>query len=125
MKKKTVLFLVLMLLLLALLTNGLQGQEKEEIGTTQISCFLKGNDYLELTKQSRLFYVFGLVDMLWSQTNYFNPKLYSDIDEATNNMNGEQIMAIFDKYLEEHPEKWHYTAAYLFRAAIMEIVGDN
>ena len=75
MKKKTVLFLVLMLLFLALLTNGLQGQEKEEIGTTQISCFLKGNDYLELTKQSRLFYVFGLVDMPVSYTHLTLPTI--------------------------------------------------
>ncbi|GAF97638.1 unnamed protein product, partial [marine sediment metagenome] len=32
----------------------------------------------------------------------------------------DQIKAIFDKYLEEHPEAWHFSAAHSFAQAIWE-----
>ena len=40
-------------------------------------------------------------------------------------MTAGQIQAIFDKYLEEHPEEWHHNAASLFWAAIIEIVEEK
>ena len=53
MKKKMILFLVLMLLFLALLTNYSQGQEKEKSSGN----FINGNDYLSLAEENKLFYV--------------------------------------------------------------------
>lgn len=60
--------------------------------------------------------------MLYGQTNLYYQKLYSDIKKGTKGMTAGQIKAIFDKYLEEHPESWHFPAASIFWIAIMEIV---
>jgi hypothetical protein len=122
MKKKMILFLVLVLLLLVLLTNGLQGEEKEREGVG----FITGNKYLNFAEGNKEYYVTGLMDMLYYSTNYYVPKTYYlDIAEVTKGMGNKQIMAIFDKYLEEHPEKWHYAAAYLFSTVIGEMVMEK
>jgi len=34
----------------------------------------------------------------------------------------QQITALFDKYLEEHPEQWHFAAANIFDEAMTEII---
>jgi len=120
MKKKTILFLVLMLLFLALLTNGLYGEEKVEI-----LCFITGNKYLDLDEAYKPFYVVGLVDMFLEQIYYSDPELYFIVTEDTRDMTVEQTKAIFDKYLEKHPEIWHYTAAGILEMAMMELVGEK
>ncbi|MBE3128416.1 MAG: hypothetical protein IMZ60_01925 [Actinobacteria bacterium] len=120
MKKKIILILVLVLLFLALLTNYSQGEEK-----IQVSYYLKGNDYLKMSEEIKSAYVMGLIDMLLNQTRFYDSEDYSNLNEATNDMNIGQIKAIFDKYLEEHPEIWHLVASSLFWTAIMEIVGEN
>lgn len=125
MKKKTILFLVLLLLFSSLLINYsyVQGEEKEQVLTLR---FASGNDYLEYDDNSKLAYVMGLSDMFNELTKVYDfSKLYSDLEKATENMTSVQTKAIFDKYLEEHPEGWHHTAASLFRLAIFEIVGEN
>jgi len=117
MKKKTVLILVLALLFFSLLINYSQGQEKKEI-----SGFANGNKYLNLTEIEKMGYLKGLMDMLLQRTSYCDPELYSDINDKTKDMTLGQIRAIFDKYLEEHPEKWHQGAAGLFWNAIMGLI---
>lgn len=119
MKKKTILFLVLMLLFLALLPSFSQGQE--EI----IGWFLTGNSYLNLSEEFKLSYVGGLTDMLSEATSLYVPELYPYLYETIQGMSGIQLMAIFDKYLEEYPEERHFSAASIFYVAIMEIVNEN
>lgn len=121
MKKKTILFLVLVLLFLILLTNGLQGQEKGN----GILTWLTGNKYLNMPEEVKSFYVGGLLDMFFFQTNRYDPELYFDIEIAVKNMEVKQTKAVFDKYLEEHPEEWHHSAASSFWVAIMEIVAET
>ena len=121
MKKKTVLFLVLMLLFLMLLTNGLQGEEKT--GTTP--GFIVGENYLKMTEENKIYYVMGLMDMFWTSTWNYDREIFPDIEEATKRMTPEQISAILDKYLEEHPEEWHYNTANLLAHAIMDIVNEK
>ena len=120
MKKKTILFLVLMLLFLALLTNYSQGQEEE-----RTVIFLTGNSYLSLAEGYKISYVGGLTDMLLISVEMYIPELLPYLEETINGMSGQQIKAIFDKYLEEYPEKWHYSAASTFFAVIMKIVNKN
>lgn len=120
MKKKMILFFILVLLFLVLLTNGLQGEEKEQI---IILAFVSGNHYLEYTEINKLIYTKGLMDMLFCRTYVFDPELYSNLEETIKDMTAGQIKAIFDKYLEEHPEEWHSGAASIFHSAITEIAG--
>ena len=122
MKKKIILFLILLLLLSILLIDYsyLQEEEKELIAS-----YVNGNDYLKRSEEFKRAYVMGLIDMLFNETWFYNSEDYSDLNEATNEMGTRQIQAIFDRFLEEHPETWHLSAASLFRAAMMEIVLDN
>ena len=123
MKKKIILILVLVLLFLVLLTSFSQGQEEEQ--TVKIPSFIFGNNYLELSEPNKASYVAGLMDMTYYQTYYYDYELYSAIFDTISDMTGIQIKAIFDKYLEEHPEEWHMVAASIFVSAIMEIVNKN
>jgi len=120
MKKKMILFLVLLLLFSILLIDYgyLQGEEKEGV-----DYYILVNNYLESSEENKLFYVMGLMDMLFYQKYTSNPELYSDICKTTDDMKARQIKAIFDKYIEEHPEKWHFPASMVFYVAIMDIVG--
>ncbi len=117
MKKKIILFLFLMILFLALLINYSQGEGKNEI-----RAFANGNIYLNLTEIEKMGYLKGLIDMLLQRTKYCDPELYSDINDKTKDMTLGQRRAIFDKYLEEHPEKWHQGAAGLFWNVMMELI---
>jgi hypothetical protein len=36
-------------------------------------------------------------------------------------MNSNQVMAIFDKYLRDHPEEWHHDTGMLFLGTISYI----
>ena len=116
MKKKMILFLVLLLIFLVLVANGLEGEEKK-----QVAGYTSGNDYLKRSEEFKRAYVMGLIDMLFNETWFYNSEDYSELNEATNDIGTRQIQAIFDRFLEEHPETWHLSAASLFREAMREI----
>jgi len=120
MKKKMILFLVLVLIFLVLVANGLEGEEKK-----QVAGYTSGDDYLKRSEEFKRAYVMGLIDMLFNETWVYDEEEYSDLNEVTDDMKPSQIQAIFDRFLEEHPETWHLSAASLFRAAMMEIVLDK
>ena len=120
MKKKTILILVLVLLFSILLIDYSYLQEEEKI-----VCWVSGNGYLKMTEENKLYYVMGSIDMLFRLTFYNNKTLYLVLSEKTKDMTAGQIRAIFDKFLEEHPESWHMIASGLFWTAIMEIVNKN
>ena len=119
MKKKTILFLLLVLLFLVSQTIYLQGEEKEGI---TVLAFTSGNTYLGSTENDKSFYVRGLADMLFCEVYKYRSELYSYLEIKTEDMTVGQIKAIFDKYLEEHPEDWHLAAASLFNSAINELL---
>jgi hypothetical protein len=101
----------------------MQGEEKEQVGTLS---FVAGNEYLKYNDNYKLAYVMGLSDMFNVLTKVYGfSELYADIEKTTKDITSLQTKAIFDKYLEEHPESWHCTAASIFRLAILEIVGEN
>jgi len=121
MKKKMVLILVLVLLFSILLVDYSYLKEEEKVG---IDYYVLVNNYLESSEENKLFYVMGLIDMVFCQTYHYDFELCSDINKATDGMNAKQIKAIFDKYIEEHPEKWHFPASLIFNEA-MEIVYEK
>lgn len=85
-------------------------------------CFLNGNEYLKLSKSEKLFYVQGLADMAILLFYWYdiekNRKLIDKMETST----AGQMLKIYNKYLEEHPEELHYAAAYTYFNAINEIV---
>jgi len=118
--KKKVIILVLLIMLLFGQVGYLNAQEEN----TGLLGFNTGNKYLELPEHDRLIYVIGLIDMFWYMYSFAFPNIYEDIRARMKDMTGEQIKKIFDKYLEEHPEKLHFSAAQLFNLAMIDVVYD-
>ena len=119
MNKKIILFSILLLLFSMLLIDYGYLQEAENKGTYT---FITGNKYLlDIPDEQKGAYVIGLLDMYAYLTHYFDSESYSKFREKIDRMTGKQILAIFDKYLEEHPEEWHLSGASIFYRAINDI----
>ena len=79
----------------------------------------------DLTDAYKAFYVTWLFDM-WSHASYSEmPGIYTTFRRKMGNITMQQIKAIFDRHLGEHPEEWHFIAASIFDKAIREIIFDN
>jgi len=119
MNKKIILFLILLLLFSILLINYsyLQEEEKEE----EVLAFITGDEYLAMPENIfKMFYVYGLSDMYSYFIFRYHPEIYPDFIGKIKRMTVQQITAIFDKYLEEHPEEWHFSAANIFDNVMWE-----
>ena len=122
MKKKIILFFILVLLFSILFVNYSYMQEEEK--GEEVLAFITGEEYLEMSDSSvRMFYVYGLSDMYIYFIFRYHPEIYPTFIEKIKHMTVQQITAIFDKYVEEHPEEWHFPAATLYDQAIKEIIG--
>jgi hypothetical protein len=86
-----------------------------------LKAYYDGNRYLILSENKKLSYVAGLIDMYFSLTQALVPEGYADIVLKTEAMSLGQLTSIFNKFLEEHPEDWHFSAAYLFSSAMVEV----
>jgi len=95
----------------------IDGQEN----TGELKAYYDGNRYLALSENQKLSYVAGLIDMLFSLSQSLVPEGYNDISLKTEGMSIGQLTSIFNNFLEEHPEDWHFSAAYLFSFALTEI----
>jgi len=76
--------------------------------------YYSANKYLRLSENEQLFYVAGLIDMLFSITNLISPERFAEITSKTKGMTLGQFKSVFDKYLRDHPDKWHNASADLF-----------
>jgi hypothetical protein len=70
--------------------------------------FLKGNDYMQLDRDDKTKYCMGLLDgillsPLFGASRSKFAWLESHIEEITNY----QMVAIIDKFMQAHPERWH------------------
>jgi len=118
MNKKIILILVLLLLFSILLIDYSYLQEKEK---KELLVFSSVNKYLEHTDNGKMCYVKGLFDMYSYLVSCYFPELYYETIVKFNNMTPLQLKAIFDKYLEEHPEEWHFPVAEIFHKAIADL----
>jgi len=93
----------------------------EQEKTDGLKAYYDGNRYLELSENEKLSYVAGLIDMLFSLSQTLAPEGYNDITLKTEGMSLGQLTSIFNKFLEEHPEDWHFSAAHLFSFIMTEV----
>ena len=84
--------------------------------------FQDGNEYLELSESEKLFYVEGLADMLGFLFYLYDIEKHKKLVDKMENIRCDQMVKIYNKYLEEHPEDLHYMAAYTYFEAINEII---
>jgi len=89
--------------------------------------FHDGNSYMKLERIAKNFYIQGLIDgMSFMKTDLFNMSQEHSVGipwqiffaimsaDKFKDMTSSQIVAIFDKYLEEHPKEWHYRVSSIF-----------
>lgn len=73
--------------------------------------FMTGQMFLELRESERSAYVMGLVDgMFWAPVYGAPEARINKFAQCISEMNNKQLSAILEKYLRDHPEKWHYVA---------------
>ena len=85
------------------------------------SGFIKGSDFKAFGNISKNIYSMGLVDGILLYPFYGAPKLKMEkFETCMTGMNDSQLSAIFDKYLAEHPERWHQSMHRLAFVALKE-----
>jgi len=113
MKKKAILLGLVVVLLLS---------QVNILSASAAFTYCNGNGYLELDECLRVGYVGGLIDMTCESYQKNFPEIYKDLVKKIEYMQLGQIQKIFDKYLEDHPERLHFSVASLFLEAILEVV---
>ncbi len=80
---------------------------------------LSGQDYLELAEYDREVYVTGVNDAYnWSYVAGFERMKW--LVPCVYGRKAQQLSAMFAKWLQENPERWHEPAAKLFPFAMFE-----
>jgi hypothetical protein len=125
-----------MLMLLGLIVPGLQGQENDVRFT--------GQGWHDWPQGTRVAYVSGFAEGYANATTDVTlkaclkaPKQSSKAVSETlmpivnstiacwRGMRYGQLLAIVDKYVADHPERWHEPIAELVRAALTNVCGEN
>ena len=92
------------------------------VSAEKVLSFVDGNEYLKFSKSTKRAYVAGLSDMTNTLIQYYEPEKAKKIYELTKDMLPGQMAKILNRYLEEHPEELHNSAAVSFLNAIDEII---
>lgn len=70
--------------------------------------FVSGNTFRALDVVSKNVYAQGVIDGMLIAPMYGAPKLnLAVLEKCTEGMTGQQLVAIFNKYLKSNPEIWH------------------
>ncbi len=112
--------IMLMLLTALVFAMGARGWSQSQYPTLNPG-FFKGNDYLNQSKAVQYGYITGVFDGLFGATIFETPENKNAGDRIyryTRQMSIEQIKAIVDKYLKDHPEDWHNPMNYIALVAI-------
>jgi len=54
--------------------------------------------------------------------HHTNPEKYIKMDEKMKHITLDQLTSMFDKYLEENPEVWHYFAVDSFLSMLSDFI---
>lgn len=91
-------------------------------GTRIHQGFLTGQQYLDADVSVRRGYAMGILDGLFiSPLAGASSERLMSLGDCVENMNDDQIEAIFSKYLREHLERWHQSAHGAFFGAMLDI----
>jgi hypothetical protein len=104
--KASIIFTLLIIMLFAL---GARSWSQSQYGNVNPG-FFKGTDYLNQSKAVQYGYIVGVYDGLFGATIFASPQNRNAVDRTyryTERMSIDQIKAIVDKFLKDHPEDWH------------------
>lgn len=84
--------------------------------------FMSGNAYRALPEAGKQMYVTGVFDGLIGSPMFgANAHMVAAFKQCMEGMNNDQLQAIVDKYLNAHPEIWHYPMQVHAYNAIIDI----
>lgn len=79
--------------------------------------YTTGNDYKKMDINTKATYITGALDMLFTLNEWESIVGHNKIEKCSVSMPLRQLIAVIDKYVDEHPEEWHYRmSAIAFRA---------
>ena len=74
----------------------------------KVSGFIMGNTYREYSDDVKAVNVMGVMDGIVIAPVFSAPtKKLAWLETCSSGMSGYQVAAIVDKYLRDHPERWH------------------
>lgn len=74
---------------------------------------LSGNEYRRLTEVQKLAWTVGVLEGILA-VQVIEGRKHPELVECLKDLEREQIRAIFEKVLENDPERWHFPASYSF-----------
>jgi len=77
-----------------------------------------GYDYVDFREDTKLTYVRGMIDMLYTAMEFYEPEIYESMVDKLEFVTVDQFTLAFNKYLEEHPECLYYPATYSFMLTV-------
>ena len=85
--------------------------------------FITGNDYLSLGGGEKHGYVMGLIGGIYISPFFWEGDSYLSTlsDCLTEGMTDRQLVAIFDKYLQENPVRWNQGMHVIAYSALKEL----
>lgn len=83
-----------------------------------------GNMYRDDMVEKRS-YIMGVIDGLKAGQLINTDEESYWLMDCTHGMTNFQLEAIVDKYLKNHPEKWHYGMNYLIHSSLLKICPKN
>ena len=107
-----------LLLLMSLLCSAVHSDDGVFLG------YVSGNDYMKLDENSKESWLIGVMDGIIAEdflanatASLSNKKENIDpwLGRCTSGRPLSQIKAMFEKELQDHPDKWHAPAALIFR----------
>ncbi len=83
--------------------------------------FESGNGYLQMAEPQRHAFAMGLFDAFMASTAIGSDVgVVHRIKDCAMGMKSNQVMAILDKYLRDHPEEWHHDMGMMFLRTISQ-----
>ena len=96
------------------------GSSEDEDLLKALSTFTKGADVMEMPEAQQETYVIGVFDGLMVRSLDRELK-WRWVQECVGDWDSRQLAAVTRKYLEEHPEDWHFAGGLLVFAALNEV----
>ncbi len=115
--------LVFLLIVIMCIGSGKSSFADEKVITKG---FVTCNAYRDFSQQQKQIYITGLIDGVLSSSliGLSNSNVIKFMD-CTKGIEGKQLIAIFDKFIDGSPGVWHYSANLMFILSLKDSVCKN
>ena len=116
--------------MVSVLLVGASGSVWDDLGARKTimvnTGYLTGNRFRELTRIEKMYYVMGRHDAMCAASMFGAPDSFViEVVSCMKDMDSLQLAAIVEKYLDDHPEKWHLGMNTLIFPAFRDVCEDK